>query len=492
MIYVARSNRGLIGSAVLLLIVLMVAIFFGLLAITANPILVSLGAGLLLGILLLAKPSWNVWIILAGGLLVVGVLPIWVDSFASKVVWVISLFGFVLLLSSFFRVVSVPEAVRGTPAFVWLALAFLVYALLNSLAQWSSFFEFASSFKRYFQAIGLLFALAWLSFTERQVLLWRAFIIIVALVQLPWALYELLELVPIREGLQHTYGLVPIDVVAGTFGASMYSGGANANMATFLIIILAFFLAHRREKLLGLGNYLLLLLFVLTPLFMGETKVVVILLPLMFFVLYRSEMIARPHHALLALGICALLTAAVGYTYMGHTNFQSLDGWIANTLQYNVYEKGYGGKELNRTSVLTFWAEQQGGHDPISAVFGNGLGAAHEVTRGNLALRYYGYGIGLTAISSLLWEQGSVGVALYLSILIFAWRSADSIRHGAIHGWMRADAAAIQSAVPLFVFYLFYRSALLESLPFQIFFYSLLGYLAWLYRLHNSCVNTKV
>ena len=42
-----------------------------------------------------------------------------------------------------------------------------------------------------------------------------------------------------REGLRN---VVPIDVVAGTFGATLYGGGASGEMATFLIIVLAFLL----------------------------------------------------------------------------------------------------------------------------------------------------------------------------------------------------------------------------------------------------------
>jgi hypothetical protein len=133
--------------------------------------------------------------------------------------------------------------------------------------------------------------------------------------------------------------------------------------------------------------------------------------------------------------------------------------------------------------VLTFWAQQQGLHEPAGALLGHGLGAAHDATGGQIARRYPGYGVGLTAASRLLWEQGVLGTALFLAILATAWRTANRIRRaGTAPTWVRADAAAIQAALPLFAFYLIYRSALLEGLPFQIVFWGLLGYLAWLAR----------
>jgi len=48
---------------------------------------------------------------------------------------------------------------------------------------------------------------------------------------------------------------------------------------------------------------------------------------------------------------------------------------IESTLDYNIYVRGYGNNYLNRTTVLIFWAERQGVHDPVSFVFGNGLGS---------------------------------------------------------------------------------------------------------------------
>jgi hypothetical protein len=483
--------RGVLSVCGIFLLVMGLSIFFGLIAVTTNPVFIAVGVGLLAAPLLLAKPDWNIWIILVGGILVTGLLPLWVDWVASKMVWVISLLGFVLMLSALFRLGSVSKTIIGTPTFVWLALAFMLFTIINGLVQWSSFFEFVSSFKRYFQAIGLLFALVWLGFTEKIVRLWRIFFIIAVLAQLPWALYQLVVLVPIREGLAYTYDLVPIDIVAGTFGSSMYGGGANANMATFLIIALAFLLSHRREKLLGLGNYLMLLPFVIIPLFMGETKVVIILLPIMFLTLYRREFISRPHQALLALVMCTILTLAVSYAYFEIRKFNSFNEFFINTMDYNVYKTGYGSNELNRTTVLTFWMEQQGAHDPVSAIFGNGSGAANDETHGKLASRYSGYGIGLTAASILLWEQGPFGAVLFLSILGYAWCAASRIKYEAVQAWMRADAAAIEASLPLFAFYLIYSSVLLNNLPFQIFFYSLLGYLAWLYRQHIAYVCSK-
>ncbi len=83
-----------------------------------------------------------------------------------------------------------------------------------------------------------------------------------------------------------------------------------------------------------------------------------------------------------------------------------LDKVIAKTISYNLYEKSYGGGGfLNRATVLTFWANHQGAHDPVSFMFGNGLGSSHEASCGHVDSRYPHYTIGLTAASMM--KRGS-------------------------------------------------------------------------------------
>lgn len=470
----------------------LLAVFFGLIAVTTNAILIGLAAGLLIGLLLAAKPIWSIWLVLFTGLLVVGVLPLWVDFLASKSTWGVSMLGFLLFLGAIYKLFTTPGLTRTTPAFIWVALLFFIFSVASTLVQWYSAGEFLGAFKRYFQVWGLMFALAWAVSDRNQFRRWRLFLLIVALTQLPFALYELIAIVPVREALVMSVPLlVPIDAVAGTFGSSLYSGGANAAMAAFLVIVFAFLLAHAREKTLPRKYLVLLVIPVLAPLFLGETKVVVILMPLMFLVLYRRELMVRPHYGLVGLLVGGLLTFAAGYAYMSLSD-RSVEDQIAQTLRYNVQEKGYGAYMLNRTTVLTFWAEEQGAHDPVSFVMGNGLGSAHtyaSLVPGHVALRYPRYGIGLTGASTLLWDTGIMGFGLFMAVLALAWRSAGRLWRSASDPSVRADAAAIQAAVAVFSFYLFYRTDLLVTMSFQVVFVAVLGYLAWLHRQHVQATS---
>ncbi|HEY8159662.1 MAG TPA: hypothetical protein VIF10_13260 [Methylobacter sp.] len=472
---------------------LLIAILFGLISTTANLIFISFTVALFIGGFLLNRPIWIVWIVLSSGLLVLGILPVYDERLDSKAGWAVSLLCFILMALAFFKSFTTPGTRKGTPSFIWLLLVFFIYAVLNSFVQCYSAEEFIGGFKRYFQLWGLLFALCWMAFDERHIRLWRKFFLIVALVQLPFVVYELIALVPVRKGMVDSLpGMVPIDVVAGTFGSSIYGGGNSGEMSTFLVIVLAFLLSQRMQKTLSFGRFVLLIPWVLAPLFLGETKAVIVMLPLSFLVLYRRELLARPHYGLAAMTVGSLLAVGMGYAYMSASQM-SMNELIADTLRYNVYETGYGSNLLNRTTVLTFWADQQGAHDPVSFVFGNGLGSSHQNTGdqggGHVDIRYPYYGIGLTGASTLLWETGVFGCGLFIAIFSCAWFAAGRLYRGSIDPIVKADANAIQVALSLFVFHLFYNPGLLEVLSFQIVFTAVLGYLAWLYRRHVALVT---
>ncbi len=441
----------------------------------------------------MARPAWIVWLVFLLGMLVQGNLPLYIsDALAQKAAWGVSMLGFFLMLLAILRAITSPSVRQNTPVFIWVAFAFLIYALFNSLIQWHTAVEYFSGFKRYFQMWGLIFALCWLAFDEQDMHRWRVFIVIAALMQLPFVIYQVVVFVPIREGLAHFIpGLVPIDVVAGTFEANLYQGGSNGEMAAFLIIIAVFMFTRYQEKLITLPRFLLIMPVILAPLFLGETKAVIVMLPLTFLVLYRRELFTRPIFGLSLLLVGTIFIIALAYAYLHLTEAKSFDELYEETISYNVDKGGYADFHLNRTTVITFWAKNQGAHDPASFVFGNGLGSAHAETGGYVGMRYPMHGIDLTAASTLLWEMGVFGSGLFVSILVMAWRCAGRLRKESSIPIVRADAKAIQPALVLFGFFLFYRATMLETLSIQIVFAIVLGYLSWLYRTHINYQNRQ-
>jgi len=466
------------------IIVLVLALFFGLLAVTASPLLVGMGAGLVVGVFLLMKPDLLVWLILLLGLAGGAFVSMAGPQF-SKVTWAVSILGFVLLALSLFNLLLVGRS-RAQPAFIWIALAFLVAALATTVAQWYSTGEVIAGIKRLFQAYGLMFAFATLALSARQVGRFRKVLLLIALFQLPFALYEFFVLVKERGGLQA--GSATTDVVAGTFGANLEGGSPNSVMAIYLLIAMAFLFARWKEKLLPMPKLVLLCLPLVVPFFLGEVKILFILIPMAFLVLFKRDLPRRPVFFMMMALFGMLFVALLGYLYATLIIREPIEHIFEATLAYNVEDQGYGSYYLNRTNVLQFWWQQQSWSNPLAFVFGHGLGSsfsAPSVIPGHIAMKWPLYGIDLTTASSLLWDTGLMGLGLFILMLLSAWRACSVLQRDTRDVSVMADATAIQTAIALFAVFVFYNNALISSPPMEIIMACVLGYLAYLYRGHQ-------
>lgn len=453
------------------------AIFFGLLATTANPMMIALGLGMVFGPALLFMPELVVWIVLVAGFLF-GILA--ASPKFSKLAWVVSLLSMLLLIPSVNNMVWGKQ--RRMPNFMLIALTFLVFSLLASIVQWYSLEQFIAGFKRYFQTFGLMFALTMIAFTPQCYLRWRKFLLVIALLQFPFALYELLVLVPLRGGL--SLSSATTDVVAGTFGANLEGGSPNSVMVIYIFIALAFFVARWRAKQMGNKTYFILSFITMLPLGMGETKIAVIMLPIVGIVLLKKDFISNPLKYLPTIFTIVLLTAGLTFLYVTVIMHSSLDEVVNATLRYNVGNQSYAkGQILNRFTSITFWGQQQNWGDPLGFLLGNGLGSSYTsatASAGHLGLKYNHYGINLTAASSLLWDTGLIGFILFLGIFISAWFAAGKLSENTKDDRVRADAIAIQAAVALFLLFVIYNDAIVNLVSMELIYAVVLGYLGYL------------
>lgn len=483
----AQFNRKhWIGKVLGVLGILIASLFIGLIASTGSIILIAMLFGLIVGTFLLAMPSAAVWVILAGGMVFSGLVGLVSEQVAvTKLPWAISLVGLLLGLLAIFQGITRKKEDSALPLHLWCGVVFLIVAIATTLVHWGSLWEFFTGFKRYFQVWGLMFALVLCPFVDRDYRRWLRFFLLAALIQLPFALYELIWLVPQRETM-HILGLVPADVVAGTFGASLYGGGVSGDMAAFQIAVMAFIIALWQEKVISLGKMLLVILPIVAPLFLGETKIVVILLPLMLLVLFRREMISKPVIGVLALLLGAGLTYVLGYVYLVYFMKETLDQAVTGTLAYNLYDKGYGGYLLNRFTALPFWWDHHGAANPVEFFFGHGLGSSYygagALSLGKVALQYLGYGIGLTTASTLLWDTGLIGFVSFLMILVTAGLAARGLASRSADASIRAQARGVEVAIVILIVNLFYGTSIITNMSIQAAMFFMLGYLGWLSR----------
>jgi len=478
-------NFGKLGLWMLFgMLAVVLAMFFGLLAVTASPILVGMAAGLVIGSFLLMKPDVLIWLILLLGLAMGAFISMLSPQF-SKITWAVSILGFVLLALSLFNL-FLPGRSRGQPAFIWIGLAFLLVGLATTLTQWDSTGEVIAGVKRMFQGYGLMFAFAALVLSTREIGRFKKLLLFIALIQLPFALYEFIFLVAKRGGLE--LNSATTDVVAGTFGANIEGGSPNSVMAIYLLITLSFLFARWKEKLLSTQLLVLMALPMMAVFFLGEVKILFVLIPVAFMVLLKRDIPRRPGFFILMSLLGVLFIVLLGYLYSAFIIQQSVEEIISDTLSYNVQERGYGNYFLNRLTVLEFWWQRQGWNDPVPFVFGHGLGSAFSapsLVPGHIARNWPMYGIDLTAASSLLWDTGVIGLGLFMLMLLAAWHTCSVLLRESHDSAVIADATAIQAAIAMFAVFVFYNNSLVNHPSMEIILAGVLGYLAYLYRQHR-------
>jgi len=466
-----------------------ISVFFGLLAVTASPVMIGLGTGMVLGPVMLLMPELTIWVLLVIGLLM-GILSS--SPQLGKVTWVVSILSMLLMLPVLTNLIWSKE--RQMPSFMLVALVFLGYCVLTSIIRWHSLGEFAAGFKHYFQAFGLMMAFVMIAFPPQSYVRWRKFLLVVALLQFPFALYELLVLVPQRGGVSLSSDTT--DVIAGTFGANLQGGSPNSVMVIFLFITLSFLVARWRAGLMQSKYFYPLASVCMMPLGMGETKIAVIMLPLVGFVLLRKDFIKAPIRYLPALLIMALLTALLGYLYITLMMHSNLSDVIDASLRYNIGSQGYSsGQYLNRLTSITFWFQQQGWHDPLGFLLGNGLGSSYTslgTMSGHLGLKYLHFGINLTATSTVLWDTGVIGCTLFLSIFVMAWVAAERLNKSVSDPFVKADALAIQAAIGLFLLSVVYSDSIVNLLSMEMIYAVVLGYLGYLMNFHGLLYKRSV
>jgi len=463
-------------------------IMLGAVAANGNPTYIAGSIAVIALAFLFRNPQISVPILIILSL-PTGALISMIGAPAAKLPWLVSALSFSLWPVAFLSV----KRCKKIPGFIQLSIIFVVYSLVLSFSQRNSLTEITAGFKRYFQGYGIMFALGFFAICAKEIRIIYKLIIFVAMLQLPFAIYELLVLVPLRGGLEA--GGEATDVVAGTFGANLFGGSANAEMAAFVLIVFCFLMARWRGHLLATRTFLILASLCLAPLTLGETKIVVFIFPMILAILLRKEFIRDPVKHIPVIIVGGLLSLLFGYIYISVMDSSMVGDSLTSTIQYNVGANGYGNNILNRTTVLSFWLEKHSIESPGYLFFGHGIGSAYlgmnNPVPGHIALQYPRYGIDLTTASTLLWDTGLVGLILHISIYLCAWGRAARLWTSVRNASVRADLLGIQAALGIFIVFTVYRDSSVNLIAFEMVIALVLGYLAWLIHSHEDLSTVK-
>lgn len=457
----------------------------GLVVATGNLVLIALVVGGAAGIALLNALPVAVWLLIPGVLLVSGPVGYFFPGL-SKLAWLFSLLGvFMSGAALLYTAAGKARPARPVPWFVTTALLLAVMALASTAFSSGSMAEISAGLKRQFQFWGVVFLFAVYPFSSATVRRWLIFLLGVAVVQLPFAAYQRFVLVPQVMGYEAP-GFVPFDIIVGSFEGSMFGGGSSAIMAMFQVIACIGLFCAYREKLIGGILFTLLLVVIAAPLALGETKVVLFLLPVVLFAAF-SDMISRRPLAFLGGAVATVVLAGLlGYMYfmVQVSGDATLEENLADTLAYNFGEKGYYGTGVNRFTAIPYWFESQSWAEPLRTLFGWGIGSAYGVDGrvplpGHIFVAHAGMHIDLVAASQMLWEFGAVGTLLFYATLVGGLLVARRNLAEARSAWDVTFCRVTLGSLGASLLMTFYSSSSLVLVSHSFILALTLGFIAW-------------
>ena len=437
---------------------------------------------------------------IVGGIVVSGLLQLYIPQL-QFLRWVFAGSTMLFLISVVLGAIFIKnENHRPFPSLFWWGCLFLFVCVITTSFNWNGLGQVVFGWKGYFQVWGLFFGLSIIQFKPRLFSSIPRTLILISLIQVPIAFQQFLFLVPQREGLG-SFGVVPVDVVAGTFGASLFGGGANAVLSLYQIFIVGGLLALWQRSQLQTIYLVVTSIFLLSPIAINESKVSILYIGLTIFVLFYRDIVFKPLRFLIVMGAMVLILVGLisSYSLMFHaSNIDSPMELIEQTYFQNT-ENGYGKLELNRITSLTFWAAEHGSHNIVQTIFGHGLGESRESDGGVLLNRtvadshYSGLGIGLTAVSALLWETGVIGLTAIIGLFISAFRLAGKLALDLVEKpYLSGLFSAIQAGLVTFSLSMLHKSFFVFHIGYQVFLMLLLGLLIYGYRHSDTLKNNSV
>ena len=475
---------------VLWLSALFIALLSGLFIASGNYVLVAGLIGLPLGLLLFKWPEKCLTVTVVSALIIPGLIELYLPQL-MLIRWLFPVMATATSATILFSYLWAGEKQKlgefGYKA-IALAILFIIIALFSSILSNGFTANALVGLKGYFQIWPVLFGIVFLTIdTERLAQLIGRALVWVGLLQIPFALHQFLVLVPMRMTTRLAEeAVVAIDVVAGTFGAMMWGGGRSTVLGIFQMIAITVVIMQYRKRLISFRWTLVLSMLLLIPVVISEIKAFPFFILLASLVVFRDILIKYPFkfisYGILLLCLCAslfmvnfFLPAAKGQ------QASTLDRYIEEAVSYNMGDKGYGNAVLNRSSVYSFWVnENMAKGDIVHLLVGYGTGATNAFTtmetQSVAATLYPGYAIGLTSLSALLWECGLSGALMLLAMIYYGLRTALTVIKRSISATQEVVVTAMIVSMVLILLTLLHVNYFIFDLGYQTILVVALGY----------------
>jgi hypothetical protein len=426
--YVTRqAPRRSVGSpAVLIPLVVVLALVGGVAAAFGSVLLVGVLAALLVGGGLMMNPRVHLLVGLVFAMVITGVLEFF--FFFGQANWLSSIIIGSMLITGISRSVWENNLHPGPTLFGFSIYAYLLTLMFSSAVNNIPIVQAIVGLRNYVPYIGIAAILVYVNFDSKFIRQLPILLLAIGFLQAPVALIQNFVVGPWRNSLRNAVGRVD-EAIVGTFGGSVVTGGYTGEMAAFLVMLIIFVLARRRDKIIGSFAAAASCAILLIPILFAETKVSLVLLPLLIFVCFIGNIRSHKGFVSSLVVVAVVLIGAVAATYFYRY-------W--NDSAVAVKQMGYAfdpnfmvtPTHRGRVGTIIHWYESNvaAGH-LMGTMFGYGMASTLEgsFTIGlGSAVKRFGLGLDAHAMSRLLWDGGLICFAIFLVIgirtFLVAWR----------------------------------------------------------------------
>lgn len=482
------DNPGRVFKAIgLTAVVLLLAVFFGMVAGLGSVLLAALIGSFFIGGALIFLPYTLTVSALAVCLVAVGTLEIFLSF--GKASWLATGIVTALIAAALF---AQPQLIKLRASLtqnwsrslmmisIWL---YFISLVISVLVNQTPFSQLLVGVRAYLPFLGVFLVLALGRLSERRIMFLLYTVIAVGCVQWLFCLAEQFYIVPKRMSSMLAVGGGG-EAIVGSFGGNPLGGGYTGEMAAFVVMNLVLCTVLWQAKLLPRWVWLLAALSAGVSVGLAETKIVFVLLPLMVAAVmwrYPGGIDRKVVKLVLVAALGFALTATIyanrywldkGSEHVVHAFTYSFDESFMVTAQHR-----------GRLASIVHWGESAALNGPLpQTLVGYGPAASIEASalagRG-AAVEMYGPGLDNNALSKLLWDVGLLGTGAFILLIIGAFFEAARLSRA---DWVSPATkwvmVGLKAWMLAFAVMLPYQVSVIGGAPMQFLFWFTLGLIA--------------
>lgn len=450
-------------------------------------LLVGVIAAVAVGIGVMIFPRAHLLFGMVFALVITGVLEFF--FYFGQANWLSSVIVASMMIPAFMRMLGISRSGEKISGFGVLIGAYVAALLVSSVINRVPVAQLLVGLRNYVPYIGIALIVVYGGFQSGFVRKLVRVLLIIALIQVPVAIYQHFVIGPARVAIRGAVGRSD-EAIVGTFGGSIVTGGYTGEMAAFLVMAIILVVALWRERQLRGWIALVLALFLLTPVFLAETKIALLLLPILSLVAFGTDLRKSPMTALVGLFGATVLMAAVGGVY-AYKYWQSGDDAAQQLLYSFDPDFMVTPDHRGRVGTIVHWYQANvDAEQYVGSLIGHGVASSLEgsstIGLGS-AVRKYGLGLDAHAMSRLLWDGGLLALLLFAALCVRTAYVASKLRKdSAIQPQDRAGLTFALVAIVAMFLMLPYQMSVLGGSAMQFIFWFVVGYVEYMRRLQSA------